>query len=93
MTKPRGGDLVEWRLVEIEDRTRAVIEIPVPGAVVKFLWRSEDSPARGTRITQQVWVEGERADDYVGQVAPEMEKGIPQGMQKLAKAIARAAAP
>jgi hypothetical protein len=91
VAKPCGGDVAEWRLAEVEDCTRAVVEISVPGGVLKFLWRFEDSPSGGARITQQVWIEGERADDTVGQIAPEMEKGIPQGMQKLAEAIVRAA--
>lgn len=92
VTKPRGGDVVEWRLAEVEDCTRALVEISVPGAVIKFLWTFQDLPGNGTQITQRVWIEGERADDYVGQIAPELEKGMPQGMQRLGEAIARAAA-
>lgn len=91
VTKPRGQELVEWRIAEVENGACAVIEISVPGAVAKFFWKFEDLPSGGTRITQQFWVEGERADEVAAQIAPELEKGMPQGMQKLAVATARAA--
>jgi Polyketide cyclase / dehydrase and lipid transport len=89
-SKPRGGDLINWQLVEVEDGRRAVIEIPLPGAVVRFDWQFEDLPDAGTRMTQRVTLEGEQAADYLAGVA-ELEKGIPQGMQRLAAEITLAA--
>jgi hypothetical protein len=56
----------------------------VPGPALRCIWKFEDSGIRATRITQQASIEGERAQDYVSTVAPELEKGIPLGMQKLA---------
>lgn len=90
-TKPRGQDPVHWRLVEVLDRSSAVIELAAPGAVLRFHWKFEDSAAGGIRLTQHVSIEGPRADEYSTTVGPEMEKGIPQGMQRLSAAIAKAA--
>jgi hypothetical protein len=90
-TKPRGQDPVRWRLAEVHDRSSALIELSVPGAVLKFLWKFEDTAGGGTLIMQRVGLEGPRADAYTSTVGPEMEKGIPPGMQRLAAAIDRAA--
>jgi hypothetical protein len=89
-SKPRGGDLINWQLVEVVDGCRAVIEILLPGAVVRFHWQFEDLPDAATRMTQRVSLEGERAADYLAGVA-ELEKGIPEGMQRLAAEIILAA--
>jgi hypothetical protein len=89
-TKPRGLDPIDWQLVDVQDGHSAVIEIHLPGAVVTFRWQFEESPNAITRITQQVTLAGERAMDYMAGAA-ELEKGIPQGMRKLAEEIIKAA--
>ena len=89
-TKPRGGEPINWQIVESEDGQRAVIVINLPGAVVEFHWQFEDLPDAATRITQHVTMEGERAADYL-EGAAQLEKGIPQGMRKLAEVITKAA--
>ncbi|MFL6216590.1 MAG: SRPBCC family protein [Blastocatellia bacterium] len=89
-TKTRGGETINWHLIEVEDDHRAVIEIGLPGAVVRFHWQFEDVADAATRLTQRVTLEGERAADYLAGTA-ELEKGIPAGMQRLAAEIASAA--
>lgn len=42
-TKPRGLEPTEWSLVEVQEGNSATIEIAVPGAVVRFVWRFEES--------------------------------------------------
>jgi hypothetical protein len=91
-SKPRGGDLINWQLVEVEDGHRAVFEILLPGAVVRFHWQFEELTDAATRMTQRVTLEGERAADYLAGVA-ELEKGIPEGMRRLAAEITLAASP
>jgi hypothetical protein len=87
-----GFGAVEWRIVEVWDGARAVIEVPAPGAALRFTWRFEDAPGGGTRITQQATLVGEQADHYAAMLGPQYEQGAPQGMRKLAGAIDRAAA-
>lgn len=89
-TKPRGLDPINWQLVEVQDGHRAVIEMNLPGAVIMFRWQFEELPNAATRITQRVTLEGERAADYMSGAA-ELEKGIPEGMGKLAEEIINAA--
>ena len=91
ITKPRDLPPVEWQIIEVQDRSIARIEIPAPGAVLKSFWRFEDSTTAGSRMTQTVSLEGERAGEYVKQVGPELENGIPQTMRRLAEEMTRAA--
>jgi hypothetical protein len=87
ITKPRGSETIDAQLEDVQEGRSAVVIIPVPGAALRSVWRFEDSGNRTTRITQQATIAGEKAQDYVSTVAPEMEKGIPQGMQRLAETI------
>jgi hypothetical protein len=89
-TKPRDMESVNWKLVEVQDGEQAVIEVAVPGAGMRFHMTFADTESGGTRITQQVRIEGERADDYIA-FGEELEKGIPLGMQRLREAIEQAA--
>ena len=91
-TKPCGSDPVRWQITEVQDGHRAVIEINLPGAVIRFHWQFADLSDGATRITQRVTLEGERSADYMAGAA-EFERGIPLGMQKLAEAMAGAARP
>ena len=89
-TKPQGFAQTGWMLSGVQEGRRAVIEVAVPGAVMRFLWVFEESAGGGTRITQRVSLEGERAEDYLGGMK-EFEEGIPAGMRSLAQAMVRAA--
>ena len=89
-TKPRGGETINWQLIEVQDGHSAIIEINLPGAVVTFRWQFEDLPNAATRITQRVTLAGERAADYLAGAA-ELEKGIPEGMRQLVEEIVKAA--
>jgi hypothetical protein len=91
-TKPRGLDPLDWRLAEVQDGRGAVVEMNLPGAVIHFRWEFAELSDSVTRITQRVTLAGERAGDYMAGAA-ELEKGIPQGMQKLAEEIVKAAPP
>jgi hypothetical protein len=86
-TKPRGGETIHGQLQDVEDGHSAVVMIQLRGAALRCAWRFEDSGIGRTRITQQASIEGERAPDYVSTAAPQLEKGIPLGMRKLAETI------
>jgi hypothetical protein len=90
-TKPRGLDLVEWHIREVQDGHRAVIEIPAPGVVFKCVWLFADAPNGGTRITQQASLEGELTADFEQTFGPQLENGMPQAMGRLIEEMARAA--
>jgi len=86
-TKPSGHPSTVSEVVEVEDGHRAVIEIPIPGAVLKCFWGYEDF-GNGTRITQRMVIEGNSVDDYSA-IEKMMEQTLPQGMQRVADAIAQ----
>jgi hypothetical protein len=89
-TKPRDADPNEWKLAEVEEGSRAVIEIAAPGATVKFHWSFVEITNNATRITQTVTLEGARAAEYEEGMKA-LEEGIPSGMEKLAEAMVKAA--
>lgn len=91
-TKPRGGAPIQWQLAEVHEGSSAVVLILVPGAALRFAWKFDDSGAGATRLTQRASIEGEKAQDYMATVAPELERNMPQGMRKLAEAMEKAAA-
>jgi hypothetical protein len=91
VTKPRGLTPIQWKLVEVEAPSAALIEIPLPDAAARFRWSFEDAATSGVRITQRVTLEGARAADYEQAMAG-LVGGIPQGMQKMAEVITKAAA-
>lgn len=90
-TKPRGGEPIHWQLEDVQHGCGAVVMIHVPAAALRCAWTFQDSGVRRTRITQRATIVGDRAADYVLTVAPELENGITQGMQKLAQAIEQVA--
>jgi hypothetical protein len=90
VTKPRGSDLAEWTLVDVQPGKSAIVEIAIPGAIVRFKWIFEDSEQGGAKLIQKVTLEGEQADNYTEGMKG-LEQGIPSGMQKLADAIDKAA--
>ena len=86
-TKPRGGEAVHWHLEDVYAGRSAVVVIHLSGAALRFAWRFEDREVRSVRMTQRASIEGERAQDYVSAAAPELEKGMPAGMRRLADAM------
>jgi hypothetical protein len=89
-TRPRGQNPIEWQLAEVDDRSRAIIEVVLQGARIACTWSFADVPGGGVKLTQQVDLEGDRAADYV-EGLKELEHGIPLGMKKLAEEMERAA--
>src|SRR5947209_1402718 len=87
VTKPRGGEPIEWSIREAAPG-HAVIEIPLPGALVTFCWAF--APAEGgTRITQRVTLSGAGSGQYLGVAESQLALGIPEGMRKLAELMGR----
>jgi hypothetical protein len=91
-TKSPGIDPVHWALKEVRAGEEAVIEIALGEATLQFHWRFEDLDQGGTRMTQRVTLSGSNTESLIRDFAPELEKGIPEGMRKLATEIARAEA-
>jgi len=79
-----------WLVAEVREGVMARIDFPAPGAVLSAEWTFQSTPAGGCLLTQHMSLSGERADEYEGAIASEMERGVPTGMVSLATAIDQA---
>ena len=64
-----------------------IIDMQLPGAILSFHWKFESLSENRTRITQRLTLSGGNAEALVAQ-ASMLEKSTPEGMEKLAVAIA-----
>jgi hypothetical protein len=60
------------------------------GAVLRFEWRFVELVDGRTRLTQRILLDGEKADIYISQVKAAFTANLPDGMNKLATAMANA---
>jgi hypothetical protein len=60
------------------------------GATLSFEWRFEKLADERTKLTQRVALTGESAGVYLSQVKSTFTANLPDGMNKLATAIANA---
>ena len=86
-TITRSMGRIEWRIVEVQEKTGALLETPVRSSRMQFRWKFEDLGER-TRITQRISIGGDEAVSLVNEIAPMMERGAPGGMQKLCQVMA-----
>ena len=64
-TKMRGQEPTHWRLVEVRPLERAVTEVELTEAVVRFPWTYEELTDGRTRMSQHIVLEGPGAEAYV----------------------------
>ena len=57
-TKMRGQEPTHWRLAEVEPPERAVYEMELPGAVLRFHWTYEELTDGRTRLSQHIVLDG-----------------------------------
>ena len=82
------GERLNWIIREVEAGVGALLEMQVMGAVVGLRWRFREMGERQTRITQTVSLAGDGAEALVEQ-ARMFEANLPEGMNKLARAMER----
>ena len=87
-TKPVNAPTTQWILSEVEPEKRAVIEMEIPGAVLRFIWTFQDIKSGGATLTQALELSGENTGQYMA-VMRQLEQNVPAGMAKLAAAIDR----
>jgi hypothetical protein len=91
-TKMRGQEPTHWRLVEVKPLERAVTEVELTEAVVRFAWTYEEMTDGRTRLSQHIVLEGPCAESYVPVMEQHFAPNVGKGMEKLAEEIARYAA-
>jgi hypothetical protein len=90
ITRLPGQPSIEWFLREVHPPSTATIAMPLVRAVLCFQWRFDDLRDGRTRISQRVTLEGENAEAYRLQVASTFAANLPDGMNKIARAMAEA---
>ena len=85
-TKMRGEDPRQWKLAEVTVPERAVIEMELPGAVLRFARTLEDLGGQRTRLRQHISLKGVDAEKY-SSVIESFAEHLREGMTKLARAM------
>src|SRR5271165_5756882 len=90
VTRFPGQAPIEWFLQEVSPPCTATIAMPLLGAVLFFPWRFDELPDGRTRMSQRIVLEGEKAESYQSQMATTFAVSLPDGMNKMARAMAEA---
>ncbi len=85
-----GQEPLDWIIREVSPPRSARIDMELPGATASFEWQFEPLDRARTRLTQRVVLQGTGADAFVAK-AKSFATTIPEGMSKLALAMAEAA--
>jgi hypothetical protein len=88
-TKMRGQEPTHWQLVEVIPPERSVTEVALNEAVVRFIWTYEELAGGRTRLSHHIVLDGPGAEAYVPVMEEHFAPNVGQGMEKLAKEIAR----
>lgn len=88
-TRLPGHEPVRWLIREVIPPKTATITIELDGAVLCFHWEFDGLPSGRTKITQRVVLLGKQASAYLSQVESTFTSNLPEGMNKMASAMAR----
>lgn len=91
-TKLPGQEPLRWLIREVTAPNAATIEMQLDGATLSFEWRFDALHDGRTRLTQRVVLRGDKASAYTSQVESTFKANLPDGMNKIARAMAQAAA-
>jgi hypothetical protein len=89
-TRWPGQEPLHWFIREVTPPSAAKIEMRLDGAALSFEWQFEGLAGGRTRLTQRIVLKGEKADIYLSQVKAAFTANLPDGMNKLATAMANA---
>lgn len=87
-TRLPGQEPIRWVIREVVPPKRATITIELERATLFFHWEFDGLRDGRTRIRQRVVLQGENAGVYVSQLESMFTSSLPEGMKKLATAIA-----
>ena len=82
-SKPPGSPALRFQLVTVEPDATFVSEARLPGARMRFEHVIEPTE-RGSRITHRAGLDGPLAFLYTRSVRKGVEKGLPDGVERLA---------
>ena len=85
-----GQEPLRWQIREVRPGTAFIIDMPLDRAVLSFEWWFDAVSNRRTRITQRIVLSGDNATAYANQVQASFGSTLPDGMKRIANAMARA---
>ena len=85
-----GQEPLRWQIREVRPGTAFIIDMPLDRAVLSFEWWFDAVSNRRTRITQRIVLAGDNATAYANQVQASFGSTLPDGMKRIANAMARA---
>jgi hypothetical protein len=89
-TEVPGQPARHWELRDVRANESYAIEFSLDRATLSFAWRFGGLPDGGTRLTQQIALQGENAPAYLADVRQALESNLAPGMSRIADAIDRA---
>jgi hypothetical protein len=88
VTRMPGQAPMHWVIREVNPPDTAKIEMQLEGATFSSQWRFEGLADGRTRLTQRVELKGENAGAYISQLDSTFRISLPEGMKKIAAAMA-----
>lgn len=85
-----GQEPLRWHIRDVRPEVAFLIEVPLDGATLAFEWLAEAVSNSQTRITQRIVLSGSNATAYLNQVQTGFGANLPDGMSRIADAMARA---
>jgi hypothetical protein len=89
-TRLPGQEPLHWVIRKVAPPNAATIEMSLDGATLSFEWQFVGIADGRARLTQRIVLKGEKADLYLSQVRDAFSANLPDGMNKLATAMAHA---
>jgi|SRR5262245_23076480 len=87
-----GQPLLRWRIREARPPRAYIIDMPLERATCSFEWQFDALSERRTKLTQRIVLWGANAASYVSEVQAAFGSTLAGGMERIGRAMARAAA-
>ena len=91
-TRLPGQEPLRWQIRDVQSGRSFVIELPLDRATLSFEWRFDAMSDRHTRLSQRIVLAGDNAAEYAPQVRAAFGSNLPDGMRRIAAAMAAAEA-
>jgi hypothetical protein len=91
-TKLPGQEPLRWQIRDVRPGKSFTIEMQLDRATLSFEWSFDGVSEQQTRLSQRIVLTGENGAAYAPQVRATFGSSLPDGMNRIAKALSAAAA-
>jgi len=82
-----GREPLRWRIRDVRFGESATIEMQLDRATLCFEWSFDPLSERSTRLTQRIALAGDNAAAYAEEVQAGFGPNLPQGINRIARAM------